>query len=162
MPVIIPYLNVAGVKEVIRYPERIPSLDSQIIIYDLNTGKPQAIMDGNWITAHSPNDEDCDTNHCNGKNFCMSKPTMNWWSALVWCNWIGRELADVETACPHSLSARRSCINLNGRMNVSGNNFSWLSTQVSNSGGYYLNANGDIDTYHANKTNSGWHHALCK
>ncbi len=51
MPVIIPYLNVAGVKEVIRYPKRIPSLDSQIIIYDLNTGKPLAIMDGNWITA---------------------------------------------------------------------------------------------------------------
>ena len=119
-------------------------------------------VDGNWITAHSPNDEGCDSNHCNGKNFCMSKPTMNWWSALVWCNWIGRELADVETACPHSLSARRACINLNGRMNVSGNNFSWLSTQVSNSGGYYLKANGDIDTYHASKTNSGWHHALCK
>ena len=71
-------------------------------------------------------------------------------------------VAFTRSACPHSLSARRACINLNGRMNVSGNNFSWLSTQVSNSGGYYLNANGDIDTYHADKRNSGWHHALCK
>jgi len=119
-------------------------------------------VNGNWITARSPTDEGCDANHCNGEHFCMSKQTMNWWSALIWCQWIGRELSDIETACPHSLSARRACVNLEGRMNVSGNNFSWLSTQLSNTGAYYLDASGNISTYHNGKTTDGWHHALCK
>lgn len=51
MPVIIPYLNVAGVKEVTRYPKRDPSLDSEILLYDLSTGDALALLDGNWITA---------------------------------------------------------------------------------------------------------------
>lgn len=51
MPCIIPQENVAGVKIVNRYPSRIPSLDSQIILYDFNTGKIKAMMDGNFITA---------------------------------------------------------------------------------------------------------------
>ena len=51
MPVIIPYLGVAGVKEVTRYPMRAPSLDSEILLYDLSTGEALALLDGNWITA---------------------------------------------------------------------------------------------------------------
>jgi len=51
MPSIIPALNVFGVKVVSRYPERRPSLDSQIMIYNLETGNLDAILDGNWITA---------------------------------------------------------------------------------------------------------------
>ena len=51
MPVILPFAGYAGVKEVTRYPTRNPSLDSQILLYDLNTGEQLAFMDGNWITA---------------------------------------------------------------------------------------------------------------
>ena len=51
MPVIIPSAKVAGVKLVTRYPERKPSLDSEILLYDLETGENVALMDGNWITA---------------------------------------------------------------------------------------------------------------
>lgn len=40
-----------GVKVVTRYPDREPSLDSQIILFDADTGENLAIMDGNWITA---------------------------------------------------------------------------------------------------------------
>lgn len=40
-----------GVKIVTRYPERKPSLDSEILLYDLESGKNIALMDGNWITA---------------------------------------------------------------------------------------------------------------
>jgi ornithine cyclodeaminase/alanine dehydrogenase len=40
-----------GVKIVSRYPERIPSLDSQIILFDEASGNFLALMDGNWITA---------------------------------------------------------------------------------------------------------------
>ncbi|MDE5872871.1 MAG: ornithine cyclodeaminase [Lachnospiraceae bacterium] len=51
MPVIIPSANVGGVKLVTRYPERKPSLDSEILLYNLETGENIALMDGNWITA---------------------------------------------------------------------------------------------------------------
>mgnify|MGYP000868163841 CR=1 FL=1 len=51
MPCILPTKNIAGVKIVNRYPTRLPSLDSQIILYDLDTGNIKAIMDGNFITT---------------------------------------------------------------------------------------------------------------
>lgn len=53
MPVLLPTasLGIGGVKEVTRYPKRVPSLDSQILLYDLQTGKDLALLDGNWITA---------------------------------------------------------------------------------------------------------------
>ena len=51
MPSILPLYNIAGVKVVSRYPQRVPSLDSQILLYDLNTGKCKALLDGNFITA---------------------------------------------------------------------------------------------------------------
>ena len=40
-----------GVKMVTRYPDRIPSLDSMLLLYDAQTGKNLALMDANWITA---------------------------------------------------------------------------------------------------------------
>ncbi len=40
-----------GVKVVTRYPSRIPSLDSTILLFDADTGEKLAFMDGNWITA---------------------------------------------------------------------------------------------------------------
>lgn len=40
-----------GVKAVTRYPERTPSLDSKILLFDADSGEFLALMDGNWITA---------------------------------------------------------------------------------------------------------------
>lgn len=40
-----------GVKAVTRYPHRIPSLDSKILLYDANNGDFLCIIDANWITA---------------------------------------------------------------------------------------------------------------
>lgn len=51
MPVILKDYNIAGVKVVTRYAERIPALDSQIMLYDLTTGELKAFMDGNYVTA---------------------------------------------------------------------------------------------------------------
>lgn len=42
---------IGGVKIVTRYPERTPSLDSRILIFDANNGNFLALLDGNWITA---------------------------------------------------------------------------------------------------------------
>ena len=51
MPCIVAGEKCFGVKIVSRYPKRTPSLDSQILLYDLETGVPKALLDGNWITA---------------------------------------------------------------------------------------------------------------
>lgn len=51
MPSILPEHNSAGLKVVTRYPDRIPSLDSQIMIFDFTDGKIKAILDGNYITT---------------------------------------------------------------------------------------------------------------
>lgn len=40
-----------GVKIVTRYPERAPSLDSKIVLYNVRSGDFCATLDGNWITA---------------------------------------------------------------------------------------------------------------
>lgn len=40
-----------GVKIVNRYPERKPSLDSKLILLDMEKGEFLALMDANWITA---------------------------------------------------------------------------------------------------------------
>ncbi len=40
-----------GVKVVTRYPEREPSLDSYLMIFNALTGETLALMDANWITA---------------------------------------------------------------------------------------------------------------
>lgn len=51
MPAVLPQANWAGVKLVTRYPKRAPSLDSQLLLYDLETGRNLALLDGNWITT---------------------------------------------------------------------------------------------------------------
>lgn len=43
--------SVGGVKVVTRYPERSPSLDSKILLFNADTGENLAVMDANWITA---------------------------------------------------------------------------------------------------------------
>ena len=58
---------------------------------------------GKWITAHSPTDDGCDAAHCNGLNFCRSSQDMNFWSALIWCKSIGRELVSFSNLCPGTL-----------------------------------------------------------
>ena len=40
-----------GVKMVTRYPEREPSLDSQLLLLDTKTGVTKALIDANFITA---------------------------------------------------------------------------------------------------------------
>ncbi len=40
-----------GVKVVTRYPDRVPSLESRILLMNAETGEFLALMDGTWITA---------------------------------------------------------------------------------------------------------------
>ena len=51
MPAVMEPLGIAGVKCVNRYPNRVPALDSTILLYDYQNGKLKSILDGNEITA---------------------------------------------------------------------------------------------------------------
>lgn len=53
MPCLVPCGGglMGGVKVVTRYPERKPSLDSKILLFNADSGQFLALMDGNWITA---------------------------------------------------------------------------------------------------------------
>lgn len=51
MPSYLPMVQRHGVKIVSRYPQRVPALKSEIMLYDSRDGSPLALMDGTWITA---------------------------------------------------------------------------------------------------------------
>lgn len=51
MPVYLPGQERFGVKVVSRFPEREPSLDADILLYDTRFGETLALMDASWITA---------------------------------------------------------------------------------------------------------------
>lgn len=51
MPSLLPQEQFGGVKVVTRYPERYPALDSEILLYDMHSGLPCALLDGTYITA---------------------------------------------------------------------------------------------------------------
>jgi len=51
MPCAIPSIGIGGVKIVSRYPNRMPSVDSMILLFRLSDGKVFAEMDGNLITS---------------------------------------------------------------------------------------------------------------
>lgn len=51
MPSILTEFGWAGVKMVTRYPLRNPSLDSEILLYDLKSGEALALLDGDYITT---------------------------------------------------------------------------------------------------------------
>ncbi len=51
MPCVMPMINAIGAKIVSRFPCRKPSIDGQIVLYSLETGKLEFLMDANWITA---------------------------------------------------------------------------------------------------------------
>jgi len=55
------------------------------------------------------------TNNCNGKRFCKSSNSMNWWSSFTWCEAIGGKLASFESLCPgHQTNPTGTCANLKG------------------------------------------------
>lgn len=51
MPSLLPDISRGCVKLVTRYPDRVPALDSEILLYSLDTGECLALMDGDWITT---------------------------------------------------------------------------------------------------------------
>ena len=112
---------------------------------------------GIWVTAHAATDSGCDALHCNGKNFCRSQQMTNWFSALIWCKSIGRELTDLETVCPRGVSTM-TCDNMAGK-NVDG----WTTTPYPNSNGqFFIVQNGTIYGGAHGTASNVVRQALCK
>ena len=114
---------------------------------------------GTWITSHAATDSGCDAAHCNNRNFCRSNVQMSWFSALIWCQSIGRTLTDVETACPNSLS-NNTCANL--KENLSQN---WTSTPCGQQSAYLLESRNILwcdDTWVKRDGSVYRGYALCK
>ncbi len=51
MPCVIPAINRAGVKLVTRYPGRRPSVQAELLLHDLASGEPLALMDATYLTT---------------------------------------------------------------------------------------------------------------
>lgn len=51
MPCLIPQIRRFGVKEVSRFPNRVPALKSDLMLYDSENGELLSVMDATWITA---------------------------------------------------------------------------------------------------------------
>ena len=74
--------------------------------------------------CHDPSDPNV-TQNCNGKRFCRSGNTMNWWSGFTWCESIGGKLASFEHACPGNQTINSgTCANLKGTES----NWIWIGT----------------------------------
>ena len=116
---------------------------------------------GAWITAHSASDDGCDATHCTGQNFCKSNAKMNWFSAMIWCKSIGRELADIETACPLGLSSGTTCANLKGYCGAN-SDACWTSSPCGQKSARQVESRYTIwcDDYYIPRTNVA--RALCK
>lgn len=52
MPCLLPFEHRFGVKEVTRFHNRKPALQSDILLYDSDNGDLLALMDGTWITTY--------------------------------------------------------------------------------------------------------------
>ena len=93
---------------------------------------------GTWITAHNASDEGCDAAHCNSLNFCQSPQKMNFFSALIWCKSIGRNMVSFANLCPGIPSgwnsATGACANAKGIDSTT----VWTTLPVDASHSYYV------------------------
>ena len=96
-----------------------------------------------------------------GHEYCISKKTMSWWAAFVWCQQQGRHLASLEEACGqwYGVWGDAAC----GNMVKSGvtDKICWTANPSGSNRAYYVNAgtgtiNGD---YYRNITTN--YAALC-
>lgn len=57
---------------------------------------------GYWKRANtgSTSINTCTEATCNGRRFCISNQTMNWWSAMAWCKANGMQLVSDTSICP--------------------------------------------------------------
>ena len=95
-----------------------------------------------------------------GKIYCRSNISMNWWSAFAWCEAAGKTLVSLEDCNGQNgnVSGTAQCPNFAG---VGPSNWYWTSSVPNASGAYYVNlSSGAVASYSYYRSNNAY--ALCK
>ena len=118
---------------------------------------------------YDPNDSSkdkggaCDGDNCNGMEFCRSNKTMNWWSAITWCEAHGGKLASFASLCPNSPMINDwrtcNCPNLKGADPSNSKNF---SRTVEGTAAGNVWALVGCCPYNESKTYTAEPHAICE
>ena len=97
-----------------------------------------------------------------GTKFCKSNRVMNWWTALGWCQSIGKTMmrypADCRCLGDGCPTIESKCPNLTGISNVT----VWSSTPASRGYAFHVSlSNGNVDGQSCSYLTYG-HYALCR
>jgi hypothetical protein len=105
-----------------------------------------------------------------GASYCLSKHTMNWYSASAWCQAQGMNLINMNTVCG-TISGGCSELQLSSdeksKITSSGGTlgYAWTNTSSHNNGGYAYAVKldtGGIIGYPSGNRHSSSHYALCQ
>ena len=99
----------------------------------------------------------------NGKVFCKSDKTMNWWTAFNWCASQGRSLANFSTMCPGVATITNNtagaCSNLQG---VGGNVWVWTNVAYSTGSAYRVSLSSGVVSAYGNRNDVSSYFAFCE
>ena len=70
----------------------------------------------------------------NGQSYCISRISMNWWSAFSWCKGVGGALVTIDDACPGT--GFDKCTNIAGKTGGS----AWLARPYNSDSAYSVDA----------------------
>ena len=97
----------------------------------------------------------------NGKKYCLSRTTMNWWSAHAWCNSIGKTLINPSEDCDctgyEQCEVGLDCPNLKGIITDS-NKTAW--TNIPGESGFSLVLTSTSRFWNSHRANKGF--VVCK
>ena len=83
-----------------------------------------------------------------GTSYCLSKQTMNWYSAYAWCHDQGMKLIDLDSVCKSSTSCSELKLSAEEKTHIADNGgtvgWVWTKTLVSRTFAYHVDFNGAV------------------
>ena len=103
-----------------------------------------------------------------GREYCMSKESLNWWNSQAWCDAIGRTLFSLDDCeCSTGTDCVERCPELNAV--TTSREFAWTKTPVDESNAYLILLNVTGKNFYTKARNIAYdsgpmhrQHALCK
>ena len=97
-----------------------------------------------------------------GASYCLSKHTMNWYSAYTWCKDQKMSLIDIDTVCKSSTSCSELNLSSEEKTHITDNGGTvgevWTNTSNTSSSAFYVNLSGNILQYFRN---GSFFYSLC-
>lgn len=83
-----------------------------------------------------------------GATYCLSKHTMNWYSAYAWCDGQGMKLIDLNSVCKSSTSCPELNLSSDQKTHITNNGgivgWTWTKTLVSRTFAYHVGFTGAV------------------